>query len=98
MWTDVRWRFPVNEQEEFVLSGVANCLKSAYELDPNLDYPWAEWILETNRQQEASIVNERAHGAPSIALQTVAKVLSFVRKQDAGFRKIGLWMVYSLGV
>jgi hypothetical protein len=43
MWTDVRWRAPASSQEELVLKDVADCLKTAYELDPNLDYPWAEW-------------------------------------------------------
>jgi hypothetical protein len=70
IWTDLRWRPPVNEQEELVLSDIANCFKSAYELDPSLDYPWAEWkqILELlgRKGQEAFIVNERAHETPSI--------------------------------
>jgi hypothetical protein len=43
IWADVRWRFPVNNHERQTLSYVADSLKTAYELDATLTYPWAEW-------------------------------------------------------
>jgi hypothetical protein len=43
MWSDVRWRPPINEPERNVLEYVADSLETAYKLDANLNYPWAEW-------------------------------------------------------
>lgn len=43
IWADVRWRPPANDQERQTLSYVADSLKTAYELDATLTYPWAEW-------------------------------------------------------
>jgi hypothetical protein len=43
IWADVRWRAPVNDQERQTLNYVAGSLKTAYELDATLTYPWAEW-------------------------------------------------------
>lgn len=43
MWPNVRWRPPVNDTERTVLKDVADCLRSAYRLNPSLPYPWAEW-------------------------------------------------------
>lgn len=43
MWSNVRWRSPVNDTEETILKDVANSLRSAHRLNPSLPYPWAEW-------------------------------------------------------
>ena len=43
LWTNVCWRSPINDSEAAVLDDVAASLKRAFELDPNLEYPWAEW-------------------------------------------------------
>jgi hypothetical protein len=43
MWTNVRWRKPVNDGERETLNYVANSLETALKLDPQLSYPWAEW-------------------------------------------------------
>lgn len=43
MWTNVRWRRPVNDQERKLLKGVDNSLRIAYGLDSSLNYPWIEW-------------------------------------------------------
>lgn len=43
MWTDVRWRAPIDEQEKSLLEKIAADLAAARKLDPTLDLPWAEW-------------------------------------------------------
>jgi hypothetical protein len=70
MWTEVRWRLPANEAEERVLEDIAASLFRAFELDPELVFPWAEWQqvlhLLNRGGVEAKLVNSRVHGAPSI--------------------------------
>jgi len=70
MWVDVRWRPPINDSEMLLLEEVAGDLQRAYELNPGLQYPWAEWkqILELlNREgAEAELVNFRVRAAPTI--------------------------------
>ncbi|HXR40505.1 MAG TPA: hypothetical protein VN776_15495 [Terracidiphilus sp.] len=70
MWTDVRWRPPISESETLALEDVAGSLRRAYELNPSLRYPWAEWkqVLELlNRDgAEAELVNSRVEGEPTI--------------------------------
>lgn len=39
MWTDIRWRKPVNDSERNALEYVANSLDIALKLDPNLEFP-----------------------------------------------------------
>lgn len=48
MWTNVRWRKPVNDRERKLLKEVDNSLRIACRLNTSLCYPWAEWkeILE----------------------------------------------------
>lgn len=43
MWLDVRWRRPAVGGEAAVLDEVHALLARAYPLEPDLDYPWAEW-------------------------------------------------------
>lgn len=53
MWADVRWRKPSNDTERDVLRHVTNSLKAAYKLNPELEYPWAEWAEILNFLEEA---------------------------------------------
>jgi len=70
MWTNVRWRLPVNDSERSVLEDTADSLRRAYGLDPNLQYPWAEWkqVLDLLNQEsdETELVNSHAYGTPTI--------------------------------
>ena len=70
MWVDVRWRPAINDSEETTLQNVADCLHKAYELDPGLPYPWAEWeqVLDLlgHHGEEAELVRARAQGEPTI--------------------------------
>jgi hypothetical protein len=43
MWQQVRWRSPIDVEEESVLREVAESLRNAYRLDSSLPYPWPEW-------------------------------------------------------
>lgn len=45
MWNEVRWRPPLEEDddEEDLLVDVLNDLARAHALDPGLNYPWREW-------------------------------------------------------
>ncbi|MBU6453784.1 MAG: hypothetical protein KGS72_18535 [Cyanobacteria bacterium REEB67] len=44
MWNAVRWRDPLTEHEAELLEAVLRHLDSAYNLDPDLNYPWGEWL------------------------------------------------------
>jgi hypothetical protein len=43
MWTQVRWRPPIIDEERALLDRVLRHLERAYALDPGGPYPWAEW-------------------------------------------------------
>ena len=43
MWTEVRWRHPVDDAEQAVHEEVIRLLSRAFRLDPSLPYPWREW-------------------------------------------------------
>jgi hypothetical protein len=43
MWTDVRWRQPVDDREQKIHEEVIRLLSRAFPLEPSLPYPWREW-------------------------------------------------------
>jgi hypothetical protein len=43
MWSEVRWRAPLDEEERNTLRNTQAMLTRARELDESLDYPYAEW-------------------------------------------------------
>ena len=43
MWTEVRWRQPIDDRERLVHEEVIRLLSRAFPLDPSLEYPWREW-------------------------------------------------------
>ncbi len=43
MWTEVRWRQAVDDDERAVHEEVLRLLSRAFPLDPSLVYPWREW-------------------------------------------------------
>ncbi|HEX7288180.1 MAG TPA: hypothetical protein VF532_18485 [Candidatus Angelobacter sp.] len=70
MWTDIRWRKPINDSERDVLEYVVNSLDIAFKLDGNLSYPWPEWaeildFLERD-DSEPDLARSRANGIPTI--------------------------------
>ena len=70
IWSDVRWRPPSNDSERALLRQVVNSLHTAYRLDPDLEYPWAEWaeILELldSTGQDADWVRTLAKSPPAL--------------------------------
>jgi hypothetical protein len=69
MWSDVRWREPLNDDETALLEEIDSDLQRARELDPALTLPWAEWsaILELldRNDERARRVHERARDTPA---------------------------------
>jgi hypothetical protein len=43
LWSDVRFRVPIDDEEQAVLAEVARLLAAAHDEDPSLEYPWAAW-------------------------------------------------------
>lgn len=67
MWSDIRWRAPVNDFERKNLRYVAASLKGAHKLNEMLAYPWAEWaaildLLELH-DDDYSFVRRYAQGS-----------------------------------
>ena len=70
MWRAVRWRPAVSEAETEVLKTVATSLAKAYQLDPTLAYPWAEWgeilqLLGTDLPEKDEVL-AHAGGTPTM--------------------------------
>jgi hypothetical protein len=64
MWTEVRWRSPIDPAERSLLDEVVRLLAHAFPLDPSLPYPWREWseLFELRNVDEptAGDIAERA--------------------------------------
>ena len=43
LWTDVRWRAPLRDEERAVLRAVTDDLGHAFREAPQRDFPWREW-------------------------------------------------------
>lgn len=44
MWTEIRWRPPVDDAERGVMDEVLGLLRRALPGNPTLAYPWREWV------------------------------------------------------
>jgi len=64
MWNAVRWRDPLTENEAELLQSVLTHLDLAYNLDPDLKYPWQEWFEILSylgcQYEQADMVREMA--------------------------------------
>ena len=64
MWTEVRWRSPIDPTERALLDEVVLLLAHAFPLDPSLPYPWREWSelfeLRNTDEPTAGDIAERA--------------------------------------
>jgi hypothetical protein len=87
MWTDVRWRKPVSDSERETLEYVSNSLETAYKLDRDLAYPWAEWAetldLLENTSPNLAFVHSRRRGKPTIGY----------RRRNVGVTLPGRWVI-----
>jgi hypothetical protein len=43
MWSDIRWRPPLDDEEKRRMQQVVHLLEEAHRMDASLDYPWREW-------------------------------------------------------
>ncbi len=43
LWSEVRWRPPLDDDEKARLQTIARLLEEAHRMDASLDYPWREW-------------------------------------------------------
>lgn len=88
IWSDVRWRPPSDDAEKQVLSYIADSLETAYKLNANLQYPWAEWaeILRylARLDDEHRFVHDRAGATqPTIGY----------RRRDVAVQLPGNWWI-----
>jgi hypothetical protein len=87
MWTEVRWRKPVNERERKTFIYIADSLETAFKLDPNLSYPWAEWAqilgFLDRHELEIEFVQERADSVPEIGY----------RRRNVAVTLPGYWVI-----
>jgi hypothetical protein len=61
MWTDVRWRPPVTDEERSLLERVVTWIEKAHGLDPALELPWGEQSELFEHLSEESLRATRAH-------------------------------------
>lgn len=64
MWTDVRWRIPIDEEETALLSRIDQWLERAHQMDPGIELPWHEW------EEILGYLNRRSRFAARIAEMT----------------------------
>jgi len=66
MWSEVRWRNPYVDKETELLKKVVDALKRAWELNPNLSYPFSEWHeINTLLEDESALAKQIAQRARS---------------------------------
>ena len=71
MWTEIRWRKPISDLEHRVLKYVIGSLDIAYKLNPELEFPWAEWqemlVFSGMENSEMDFVRDRASNTKASA-------------------------------
>jgi hypothetical protein len=67
MWTEVRWRAPVDDAETRTIDRVLDDLGSAHRMDPSRSYPGREWQeLAAYRNRPVPDLPEAAPGVPLV--------------------------------
>jgi hypothetical protein len=73
MWTEVRWRAPIDDRERALHEEVLRLLARAFPLEPSLPYPWRDWheLAQLRGAHDAmtrqvEMRAERAEAAPPI--------------------------------
>ena len=61
MWTDVRWRAPLSDEERALVDTVATWVERAHGLDPGRALPWSEQSELLTLLSEESLRATRAH-------------------------------------
>jgi hypothetical protein len=84
MWTQVRWRPPINDDEISLYEDVLDLLQQAYALDPDLDYPWREW-REMDRHFEDAFGYKQSD--PEVAKEVARRAAKVRTKPLVGYRR-----------
>jgi hypothetical protein len=67
MWTEVRWRAPIDDAETKTIDRVLDDLESAHRVDPSRSYPVREWQeLAAYRNRPVPGLPEAAPGVPLV--------------------------------
>ena len=71
MWTEARWRPPLDAAERGLFERIDADLRRAYALNPSLDLPWAEWAeitrwLERDDERALEVLDRGRRLSPRI--------------------------------
>jgi hypothetical protein len=68
MWSDIRWRKSVDQNEAHLVQSVLSSLELAYRMDPTLQFPWNEWqeLLVLSEKKVPNFLRQQATGAGHI--------------------------------
>jgi hypothetical protein len=61
MWIDQRWRAPINDAERALGSRILGWLEAGHALDPEREWPWAEWSELYEAMGVDSLAATRVH-------------------------------------
>jgi hypothetical protein len=84
MWTEVRWRPPIADDEVTLYEDVIGLLHKAYDLDPQRDYPWREW-REMDRHFEDAFGYKQS--APRVAAEVARRAAKVRNGPLIGYRR-----------
>jgi len=104
MWTEVRWREPLDEDESDLLEAIDDHLAAARGLDPSIDLPWAEWAEIARFLDYDDPTNGRG-GTPTIGYRrrpvrvslTGGWTVQVPGEMAASFDKEGTWSAHVPG-
>jgi hypothetical protein len=90
MWTDVRWRPPIEEGEPKVVDEVLRLLRRAFPLDPTLPYPWREWkeLLDVAGERDPMRERVEREAAAAVGGPRVGYRRQPVRVEQAGWQLV----------
>jgi hypothetical protein len=80
MWSEIRWRKPINDYEERKVKSTLRSLEAAYRMNPELDLPWNEWneLIELMGNSAPAFVRERVTGPGQIGYRRGRARISFL--------------------
>lgn len=84
MWTDVRWRVPIDDGERAVIDEVLGLLRHGYPLEPGLQWPWREW---------AELLDLRNIEDPTVR-RTIERALPTADGMRIGYRREPVTIVH----
>ncbi|HEY3523529.1 MAG TPA: hypothetical protein VGK63_07470 [Candidatus Limnocylindrales bacterium] len=91
MWTEVRWRPPVDDADRAAVDEALNLLKRAYPLDPALPFPWHEWQELIDLRGSQTVVTRPDAMGRQVAERAGADVAPFA---PIGYRRRDVTIVH----